>query len=241
MTDKEKKLRNKLGYSWYQKAAHLLQQNEVRELAKWIAQRRKTIRVKVFPESEHLFTAFRLTPFEEVKVVILGQDPYHSESNVPIAHGLAFSSQDPFERPPSLQNIFKEVEQSAYDGLQLIQEADLTRWAIQGVFLLNTALTVEKGKPESHMGKGWEKFTEPVIRMLAEDDEPKVFMLWGRKANEAYDNALNNEVDDSKHLVLRASHPAAEEYRENAGFFGCDHFKLANDFLREKHLMEIKW
>jgi uracil-DNA glycosylase len=243
LTDAEKKLRNTLGYSWFRQVGHLLVEPEMKEVAKYVNGRRKLFNVEVYPAKENVFKAFQLTQFEDIKVVILGQDPYHTKD---IAHGLAFSSQDVFEIPPSLENIFKEVEASIYDGLQLAQDANLTRWANQGVFLLNTILTVEKGKALSHDKVGWQCFTTQVIRHLLEDDEPKVFMLWGLAAKASFNEALNgSNKKEHNHLILEAAHPAAESYNKdstkNAGFFNCDHFALANIFLKEKQFTEIVW
>lgn len=237
MTDAERKLRNTLGYSWFKKVGQLLVSDEMKAVARFVNKRRKTFNVHVYPSKENTFRAFQVTAFEDVKVVILGQDPYHTRD---VAHGLAFSSQDPFERPPSLTNVFKEVETSAYDGLQLMQDADLTRWATQGVFLLNTILTVEEGKALSHEKAGWQWFTTQVLRLLIADEEPKVFMLWGLAAKSSFQEAAQG-VSADPHLILEAAHPAAEAYNQNAGFFGCDHFKLANEFLKEKQFIEITW
>ena len=183
----------------------------------------------IFPPMNDIFNAFRFCPYEKVKVVILGQDPYHGEGQ---AHGLAFSVKKGVEPPPSLKNIFKELTDDV--GVAPPSHGCLESWAKQGVFLLNTALTVRKGQPLSHRGKGWETFTDHVISILSKRDKPMVFLLWGSNAR-----SKKPLIDRTKHLVLEAPHPSP--LSAFAGFFGCKHFSKANAFLREKGETPVDW
>lgn len=186
-------------------------------------------RRKIFPPAKLIFNAFELCPFDQVKVVILGQDPYHGPGQ---AHGLCFSVNDGIEKPPSLKNIFQEIHQSL--GKPIPSSGNLTRWAEQGVLLLNATLTVRAYQAGSHQGKGWEVFTDSVIRVLSQKKENLVFILWGNYAQNK--SAL---IDTGKHLILRSVHPSPlSAYR---GFFGCNHFVLANEYLRMKQKQEIDW
>jgi len=183
----------------------------------------------VFPPAPQIFNAFNHCPFDKVKVVIIGQDPYH---NVNQAHGLCFSVNDGVDFPPSLLNIFKEIERDL--SITMPKSGNLTRWADQGVLLLNATLTVEAHKAASHQGKGWESFTDSVIRKIADEKEHVVFMLWGNYAQQkgAFINA-------SRHLVLKTVHPSPlSAYR---GFIGCGHFSAANKYLQQFGIEEIKW
>ena len=183
----------------------------------------------IYPPADDLFNAFHFTPLHEVKVVILGQDPYHNEGQ---AHGLCFSVQKGVEIPPSLLNIFKELQ----DDLNCTMPSSgyLKKWADQGVLLLNTVLTVRAHEANSHKGIGWEDFTDAAIRILNEQDRPIVFMLWGSNAREKK-KMLNNP----KHLILEAPHPSPlSAYR---GFFGCRHFSKCNAFLIKNGLDPIDW
>ena len=184
----------------------------------------------IYPPADDIFNAFHYTPLSKVKVLVLGQDPYH---NVNQAHGLSFSvptSQK--EIPPSLQNIYKELSTDC--GCYIPNNGYLKKWADQGVLMLNTVLTVRAHQANSHQGKGWEKFTDAVIAALNEQDRPIVYMLWGRPAQSKIP-MLNNP----KHLVLKAPHPSPlSAYR---GFFGCGHFSEANRFLEAHNLEPIDW
>jgi len=183
----------------------------------------------IYPPADDLFNAFHFTPLHEVKVVILGQDPYHNEGQ---AHGLCFSVQKGVEIPPSLLNIYKELQ----DDLNCTMPSSgyLKKWADQGVLLLNTVLTVRAHEANSHKGIGWEEFTDAAIRILNEQDRPIVFMLWGSNAREKK-KMLNNP----KHLILEAPHPLPlSAYR---GFFGCRHFSKCNAFLIKNGLDPIDW
>ena len=182
----------------------------------------------IYPPMNDIFNAFKLCPYEAVKVVILGQDPYYGEGQ---AHGLAFSVKKGIDVPPSLKNIYKEMESDI--GFKIPTHGCLEGWARQGVFLLNTSLTVRKGQPLSHRGKGWETFTDHVISLLSAREEPMVFLLWGANAR-----SKKPLIDRSRHLVLEAPHPSP--LSAFAGFFGCKHFSRANAFLAA-HGESIDW
>ncbi len=182
----------------------------------------------VYPQPQDLSRAFNETPLSEVKVVILGQDPYHNPGQ---AHGLCFSVPEGVQTPPSLMNIFKEIE-SDTGGTD--KNTDLTRWAQQGVFLLNAVLSVLKNQPTSHGNMGWEDFTDHVIKTISDTQEHVVFMLWG-----AYARGKVPLIDWEKHLILEAPHPSPlSSYR---GFFGCKHFSQANEYLKEHDKAPIEW
>lgn len=183
----------------------------------------------VFPSGRLIFNAFNLCPFDKVKVVVIGQDPYHERGQ---AHGLCFSVQDGVQFPPSLQNIFKEIESDT--GARVPQSGDLTRWAQQGVLLLNATLTVREHMAGSHQRRGWEEFTDAVIRLLSNEREGLVFILWG-----SYAQSKASLIDSSRHYILRSAHPSPlSAYR---GFFGNHHFSLTNQYLRNRGEEEIKW
>ncbi len=184
---------------------------------------------QVFPAPDDIFNAFSLTPLSKVKILILGQDPYH---DVGQAHGLCFSVKPDVAIPPSLDNIYKELHDDI--GCYIPDNGYLDKWAKQGVMLLNTVLTVRAHQANSHHGLGWEAFTDAAIKILNEQDRPIVYMLWGRPAQTKI-NMLNNP----KHLILKAPHPSPlSAYR---GFMGCRHFSQANTFLKENGLEEIDW
>jgi uracil-DNA glycosylase len=186
----------------------------------------------VYPVPKNIFRAFDLCPFQRVKVVILGQDPYHGERQ---ANGLAFAVDENIHLPPSLQNIFKEIESDVGGGLTSTKrDGDLSRWAEQGVLLLNATLTVRAHTPGSHQDHGWEQFTDAIIRTLSEERENLVFMLWGN-----YAKAKGAHIDRSKHLVLEAPHPSP--FSAHTGFFGCKHFSRANDYLVAHGEIPIDW
>ncbi|MGN0604996.1 MAG: uracil-DNA glycosylase [Oscillospiraceae bacterium] len=198
------------------------------ELRKFLITEYKT--QKIYPNMYNIFNALKYTTYSNVKVVIIGQDPYHGENQ---AHGLSFSVQRGVQPPPSLVNIFKEIQTDV--GINnLGKHGDLTKWAEQGVLLLNTVLTVRAGQANSHKNRGWEKFTDSVIKLLNQREQPVVFMLWGNnaKSKSAY-------ITNPKHLVLRAAHPSPLSAYN--GFFGCHHFSKANEFLRQNGMTEIDW
>lgn len=192
------------------------------------------------PFFDELLRAFDLTPFESVKIVILGQDPYHGFNKdnttriIPQANGLAFSVDKGFRLPPSLKNIYKELHSDL--GLPISKTGNLQKWAEQGVLLLNTVLTVEAGKPGSHVGKGWESITTDVIDALTKRKDPVLFLLWGKKAEEAYMNAVDENV---ALYFLKAAHPSP--FSANHGFFGCKHFSKANEWLIKRGKTPIDW
>ncbi len=184
---------------------------------------------QIFPTANNIFNAFDLCPFDQVKVVIIGQDPYHGVGQ---AHGLCFSVDDGIAFPPSLLNIFKEIERDLAKPLP--PTGNLTHWAKQGALLLNATLTVEAHKAGSHQGKGWEAFTDMVIRKISDEKDHVVFMLWGNYAQQK-----GSIIDSSKHLVLKTVHPSPlSAYR---GFIGCGHFSLANTYLNSHNLNSIIW
>lgn len=189
----------------------------------------KTAGKRIFPKGSEWFRALDLTPLDKVRVVILGQDPYHGPGQ---AHGLCFSVKPGVPPPPSLVNIYKELHSDL--GLKRPNHGFLEHWAPQGVLLLNSVLTVEMAKPASHQGKGWERFTDAVIRLVNAKDEPVVFLLWG-----SYAQKKAAFVDGSRHLVQKAAHPSP--LSAHNGFMGCRHFSQCNAFLESKGLATIDW
>ncbi len=183
----------------------------------------------IYPASQEWFNAFNSTPYEKVKVVILGQDPYHGPGQ---AHGLCFSVQSGVKFPPSLLNIFKELHTDL--GIPLPQQGCLQHWAEQGVLLLNATLTVEQGQAGAHQGQGWEQFTDRAIQLLNEQREGIVFMLWG-----SYAQKKGQFIDADKHCVLKAPHPSP--LSAHRGFFGCSHFSQANAYLELRGQPPIDW
>lgn len=182
----------------------------------------------IYPEYKNIFNALRYTDFDDVKVVILGQDPYHGENE---AHGLSFSVRKGTPMPPSLRNIFKEL----YDDIGVKRtETDLTSWAKEGVLLLNSIMTVVKDRPLSHKDKGWEIFTDRIIELLGEREKPLVFILWG-----SYARSKKELIKNKKHLILESVHPSP--LSANRGFFGSKPFSKTNDFLKKNNIEEIKW
>lgn len=183
----------------------------------------------IYPSGKLIFNAFDSTPFQQIKVVILGQDPYHGPGQ---AHGLSFSVPKGTPLPPSLVNIFKELQTDV--GMAMPTSGDLTAWASQGVFLLNASLTVRQGEPMSHAQIGWATFTDSVIKLLSEKRQQLVFMLWGKFAKEK-----KGLIDSHKHLVLTAAHPSPLSAHQ--GFLGCKHFSAANQYLAKKGIDPINW
>lgn len=184
---------------------------------------------RIYPSMYDIFNALKYTSCEDTKVVILGQDPYHGPGQ---AHGLCFSVKRGIEPPPSLKNIFKEL--NAEIGMKAPDCGELTGWAKQGVLLLNTTLTVREGAPQSHKGQGWEILTDRIIEILNDKETPVVFILWGANAR-----SKKKLVTNPVHLVLESAHPSPLSAYN--GFFGCNHFLLANDFLKANSLTEIDW
>lgn len=183
-----------------------------------------------YPSGSMIFNAFNFTDFDTVKVVIIGQDPYHGAGQ---AHGLSFSVQKGVKPPPSLVNIFKEIESGL--GIRMPRTfGDLSAWAKQGVLLLNASLTVRAGEPNSHAGIGWHQFTDAVIQQLNNNKEKLVFLLWGNFAKEK-----GSQINEKKHLVLRAAHPSP--FAADKGFFGCRHFSKTNEYLVQQGIEPINW
>lgn len=196
---------------------------------KQFLQQEKSAGQIVYPKGTEIFSAFDMTPFNDIRVVILGQDPYHGPEQ---AHGLAFSVRRGIGIPPSLLNIYKEIKNEF--GVEPPRHGDLTAWAKQGVLLLNAMLTVRRANAGSHQGKGWEQFTDAVIRAVNDGREHIVFMLWG-----SYAQKKGAFIDCNKHLVLTAPHPSP--LSAHRGFFGCGHFKAANDYLIRHGMPPIDW
>lgn len=185
----------------------------------------------IYPKGSEYFNAFNSTPFDRVKVVILGQDPYHGPDQ---AHGLCFSVPKGVDRPPSLVNILKEIQQDVGLSADDFRHGNLSSWAEQGVLLLNSVLTVEQGRAASHQGKGWETFTDRAIAELNANRDHLVFMLWG-----AYAHKKGEVIDGRRHLVLKSPHPSP--LSAHRGFFGCRHFSQANAYLQANGLPPIDW
>ena len=213
--------------TWNEILAEEMQKDYYQELQAFVQKRRAEVRV--FPEEKNVFNALELTPFESVKVVILGQDPYHGFGQ---AHGLSFSVQKGTPLPPSLKNIYKELQEDI--GGELPTEGDLTHWAKQGVLLLNTVLTVEEGNANSHKGKGWERLTNRLIESLNELKHPVIFILWGKPAQDK-----EKLITNPNHIILKAPHPSPlSAYR---GFFGSKPFSRVNDILIQQGQTPIRW
>ncbi len=214
--------------SWKQHLLTEFSEPYMKSLRAFLLQQKKLGKV-IYPQGAEYFQAFNLTPFEQVKVVILGQDPYHGPNQ---AHGLCFSVRKGVAFPPSLRNIFKEIQQDL--GLPVPAHGCLTAWADQGVLLLNSVLTVEQAKAAAHQGKGWERFTDAVIRELNEKREGIVFMLWG-----SYAQKKGQIIDRKKHCVLQAPHPSP--LSAHRGFLGCRHFSQANNYILSRGQTPIDW
>ena len=214
--------------SWQTRLQPQFDQPYFRSLAEFLREEYSTQRV--YPPGKLIFNAFNTCSFEDTRVVILGQDPYHGEGQ---ANGLAFSVSDGITKPPSLVNIFKEIQDDL--GKPIPKSGNLERWARQGVMLLNATLTVRAGQAGSHQGKGWETFTDAVIKLISEEKESVVFLLWG-----AYAQKKGSVIDASKHLILKAKHPSPMA-AQWGGWFGNKHFSQTNDYLRSKGLPEVDW
>ena len=213
--------------TWNEILAEEMQKDYYQELQAFVQKRRAEVRV--FPEEKNVFTALELTPFESVKVVILGQDPYHGFGQ---AHGLSFSVQKGTPLPPSLKNIYKELQEDI--GGELPTEGDLSHWAKQGVLLLNTVLTVEEGNANSHKGMGWERLTNRLIESLNGLKLPVIFILWGKPAQDK-----EKLITNPNHVILKAPHPSPlSAYR---GFFGSKPFSRVNDILIQQGQTPICW
>lgn len=216
--------------SWNRVLAEELQKPYVTRLAAFVKQEREL--GAVYPPEDLVFNAFRQTPYDKVKVVIVGQDPYHGPGQ---AHGLSFSVPKGVAPPPSLRNIFKELAEDLH--LPIPNHGCLLKWAKQGVLLLNATLTVRQATPLSHHNQGWETFTDAVIRMLAQKQTALIFVLWGKNALEKCKNVP--ELVHAKHHLLTAAHPSP--YSASNGFFGCRHFSQINDILKKQGQEPIDW
>ena len=215
--------------SWMNVLSLEFQQDYFKNLMEFITSEKNKGKL-IFPSSADIYNAFNLTPLSKVKVVILGQDPYHGDGQ---AHGLSFSVKDDIKLPPSLKNMFKELEDDI-DAFQLPTSGNLSKWAAQGVLLLNAILTVEAHKAASHQKQGWEQFTDNVIKLVSKECEHVVFLLWGKYAEQK-----ERLIDEQKHLILKAAHPSPfSAYR---GFFGCKHFSKVNEYLNSEGRTAIDW
>ncbi len=212
--------------AWYSRLITESKKPYFKDLEVFIQKERLT--QTIYPESKDLFNALNLTPFSEVKVVIIGQDPYHGKHQ---AHGLSFSVNYGIRTPPSLMNIFKELKTDV--GFSIPNHGNLITWAQQGVLLLNATLTVRAGEPGSHQKKGWEIFTNEIIKIISDENENCVFLLWG-----SFARSKNELINPEKHLVLEAAHPSP---LARGAFFGCRHFSKANDYLSAKNKSIIRW
>lgn len=212
--------------SWKKILSEQFESASFRHLKKFLLE--ETAKYPVYPPGKYIFSAFNLTPFDKVKVVIIGQDPYHGKGQ---AHGLCFSVQEGVHPPPSLVNIFKELHADL--GLPIPKTGNLEPWAKQGVLLLNATLTVRANQPGSHQNKGWEAFTDFVIKKLAEKKSGLVFLLWGRFAQ-----TKEKLIDANKHYILKAAHPSP---LAGGAFSGCRHFSKTNELLRTQGIEEIDW
>lgn len=217
----------KIEESWKKHLADEFDQEYFKSLSQFVREEYK--RAVVYPNPKHVFRAFDETPFDQVKVVILGQDPYHGPKQ---AIGLCFAVSPEVKAPPSLQNIFKELESDL--GREAHRDPDLSRWAKQGVLLLNATLTVNAGSPGSHQGKGWEQFTDAVIRKLNLEREGLVFILWGNYAKQK-----GAHIDRAKHLVIESAHPSP--FSAYNGFFGSKPFSQTNEYLEKRGEPPIEW
>lgn len=214
--------------SWQPMLAEEFEKPYMQQLRVFLRQEKDQRKI-IYPKSAEVFNAFNFTPYDAVKVVMLGQDPYHGPGQ---AHGLCFSVKPHTPFPPSLLNIYKELNQDL--GIPISKNGCLESWAKQGVLLLNSVLTVEQGQAASHQGKGWEQFTDKVIHLLNEEKSGLVFVLWG-----GYAQRKGQFIDEQKHLVLKAAHPSP--LSAHRGFLGCRHFSKINDYLQKNNKTPIHW
>jgi len=217
----------KIEDSWRKRLESEFDKSYFTELAQFVEEEYAT--QTIYPNAKNIFKAFEICPFEATKVVILGQDPYHGPAQ---ADGLCFSVQEGIKPPPSLINIFKEIREDV--GKPIPTSGDLTRWAKQGVLLLNATLTVRASSPASHQGRGWEIFTDAVIKLISDQKEKVVFILWG-----AYAQKKGDIINASKHLIIKSAHPSP--FSVYKGFFGSKPFSKTNAYLKSKGLAEVDW
>lgn len=220
----------KLESSWLEVLAPEFEKPYMAELRQFLVAEKQQGKV-IYPQGNEYFNALNTTPFDQVRVVILGQDPYHGSGQ---AHGLCFSVQQGIQLPPSLQNIFKEISDEYPERNIKYPHGNLTGWAEQGVLLLNAVLTVERARAASHQGRGWETFTDQIVLMLSERMESLVFMLWG-----SYAQKKGSVIDINKHLVLKSPHPSP--LSAHRGFFGNNHFRQCNEYLVAKGREPVDW
>ena len=223
----EKIINPKIDKSWEEVLKLEFKKPYFKNLKAFLIKERK--RHIIYPPASKIFASFKYTPFDKVKVIIVGQDPYHGIGQ---ANGLSFSVNDGIASPPSLQNIFKEIQNDL--GIPIPSSGNLENWALQGVLLLNATLTVRSNQPASHQKQGWEQFTDAAITSLSEKRKGLIFLLWGKFAQTK--EAL---IDSSKHVVLKAPHPSP--FSAHSGFLGCKHFSKTNEILRQQGLKEIDW
>lgn len=221
----------KLEASWHHQLQNEIEQPYIKQLKDFIVQEKAQNKV-VYPPESLIFNAFLHTPFDKVKVVIIGQDPYHGPGQ---AHGLCFSVPCGIPLPPSLKNIYLELEQDL--GIPPAKDGCLSAWAKQGVLLLNATMTVRSGEPKSHYGQGWERFTDAIVARLLQREDPIVFVLWGKSAQEKLEHILQNQK--TPHAVLTAAHPSP--FSAYSGFFGCRHFSKVNALLEKWEKTPIDW
>ena len=217
----------KITKNWYELLKNEFDKPYFKSLQNFLTEEYNT--KTIYPSAENIFNALNYCKFQDVKVVIIGQDPYHGEGQ---AHGLCFSVQEGVALPPSLQNIFKEIKSDL--GIEPLKSGCLTRWARQGVLLLNTSLTVRAGEPNSHKNIGWETLTQKIINLVNEKDDQVIFVLWGGNAK-AFERLINQQ----KHIVLKSAHPSPLSAYN--GFFGCKHFSKINEILGKNHKTPIDW
>lgn len=213
--------------SWYNLLENEFNSEEYKKFSDWLNGEYSSY--TIYPKPENVFNALNLVPYDKVKVVIIGQDPYHGENQ---AHGLSFSVEKDVNIPPSLRNIYKEL--ATDENCYIPNNGNLTKWAKQGVLLLNSVLTVRAGNPNSHKGKGWEQITSKIVELLNAREDPVIFMLWGGNAKALCKNIAN------RHLVLTAVHPSPMSANQG-GWFGCRHFSKANEFLIKNNKTPIDW
>ena len=214
--------------NWYEKLKHVFDTPTYLELEQFLDHEYNT--KTIYPAPEKVFNALNLVKYDDVKVVIIGQDPYHNPKQ---AHGLSFSVEEDINPPPSLINIYKELQNDL--GCKIPNHGNLTKWAKQGVLLLNSVLTVEKNKPNSHKGKGWELITSKIVKCLSDRNDPVIFLLWGNNAK-----GFMKYIDINKHYILTAVHPSPMSANQG-GWFGCRHFSKTNEILKTLNKSPIDW
>lgn len=214
--------------NWFELLKPEFESRQYLEFSKWLDN--EYTKYTIYPHPNNVFNALNLVKFNDVKAVIIGQDPYHGPNQ---AHGLSFSVEKGVAFPPSLRNIYKELSEDL--GCYVPNNGNLTKWAKQGVLMLNSVLTVRRGEPNSHKGRGWEQITGRIIELLNKREEPVIFLLWGASAK-----VLGKHIDTSRHYVLTANHPSPMS-ANNGGWFGCKHFSKTNQILTSLHKEPIDW